>query len=413
MTDEEKKAAELAAKETKDAQMKEFEESIGKTIESTLEKHVPEVVGKAVDEKVAEAIKAAGLDKIDKGQFPGHTSNPANDAKNAKEKALNFFKAVFSKDTKSLEEMGVKAMSEGVDSAGGYLVPEEVLAEIDRVADDYGLIRKLSRRIPMGRDIMNVPTVGTKPSVTWPGEGNAGTASQPVIQNVKLEARTAMGLTPVSNELMADANIGVVDMLVDLFAEELAGAEDNQGLAGVGAPFTGVLNSGEVSSSSAASGNTTIATLDLADLIDAQANLKSTVLSGAVWVFHRAVWAGIKKLQEGSQSLIGFGTTEAVTMKTEGSNANTPVGFLMGYPVYLSDKMPSAPSAGESYGIFGNFKKFYFGDRQQVAVSTSEHATIGSTGMFETNSQAVRVIERVALSVGVGEAFNVCKLAAS
>jgi HK97 family phage major capsid protein len=400
-----------------DDKQKEFEQQVQKTIEDALEKHVPEVVDKSVsekmDEKINEVLKEKGLDKIEKGNFPGLGDNPKKDAKTAKEKALKFFKAVFAKDTETLKEMGIKTMTEGTDSAGGFLVPEEVLAEVDRVADDYGLIRKLSRRIPMGRDILNVPTVGTKPSVYWPGEGNAGTSSQPVLKNVKMQAHTAVGLTPVSNELMADANVGVVDMLVDLFAEELAGEEDNQGLAGVGAPFTGVLNSGEVSTSTAATGNTTVATLDLADLIDAQANVKSTVLNGAVWVFHRTVWAGLKKLQENSQSLIAFGTTQSITMKTEGSNANTPVGFLLGYPVYLSDKMPSSPSAGTAYGIFGNFKKFYFGDRQQIAVNTSEHATIGSTNMFEANSQAVRVLERISLNVGVGEAFNVCKLAAS
>jgi len=399
-------------------QLKAFQATLEKSVQETLEKNIPEIVDKEVaekfnsqiEEKINAAIKAAGLDKL---QLPG-LNGKGNAEKEAKENAVKFFKAVFSKDKETLKEMKAefKTMTEGTDSAGGFVVPEEVLNEIDRVADNYGIIRKLSRHIPMGRDTLNMPTLGTKPTVTWPGESTAGTGSQPVLKNVKLNAKTAMGLTPISNELMEDANVEIVDFLIDLFAEELAGAEDLQGLNGVGAPFTGVLNSTEVNTSTAASGNTTVATLDLADLMDAQANLKSTVLSGAVFVFHRTVWNGIKKLQEGSQSLIAFNTTGVISTKTEGGTL-VPAGFLLGYPVYLSDQMPSAPSAGEAYGIFGNFKKFYFGDRKQVAISTSADATIGGVSMFESNSQAVRVLERVALAVGVGEAFNVLKLAAS
>lgn len=408
-----------------------MQKALQETLEKSLEGHMDSIkeavdaqVKETVDAQVKAAIEEAGLDKLEKGQFPGHGNGNNKDAKTAKELAVKYFKAVFQKDRNALKEMGsefasfsnnsIKTMTEGTDSAGGYLVPEEVMGEVDRVADDYGIIRKLSRHIPMGTDTLNFTINKGKPSVYWPGEGGAGTKSQATLGNVKLQARTAMGLTPISNELIDDANIDTIDMVVELLAEEFAGAEDLQGLNGTGAPFTGILNSGEVNTSTAASGHDTIAEVDLKDLSDAQANLKSTVLGGAVWVFHRTVWNAIKNIQEGSQTVAAFTTVPStVTMRTEGSQSVTPVGFLWGYPVYLSDQMPSSPSAGEAYGIFGNFRKFYFGDRKQMAVAVSSEATVDGVSMFETNSTAVRVIERVALSVGVGEAFNVLKLAAS
>lgn len=385
-------------------QLQEFQETLEKSIEA-VEKGLPEVVDASIqkqfdsqiEEKINTALKAAGLDKAD---FPGLSTG---DKKTQQGNAVKFFKALWEGD-----KAAVKTMTEGTDSAGGFLVPEEVMADIDRAIDNLGLIRKLSRMIPMGRDTLNMPTLGTKPTVYWPGEANAGTASEAVLKNVKLEAKTAVGLTPMSNELMEDANMDVVNMLVELFAEQLAGEEDNQGLNGVGAPFTGVLNNTDTNTVTAAAA-TTVATLTVADLIDGN-NLLSSVLPGAVWVFHRNVWAGIKKNQEDSQSLIAFNTTNAITMKTEGGML-VPAGFLLGYPVYLSDKMPSTPATGEAYGIFGNFSKFYFGNRKQIGVSVSDSATIGSDNMFENNSQAIRVTERIALNVGIPEAFNVLYLA--
>lgn len=386
-------------------QLQEFQETLEKSIES-VEKGLPEVIDASlqkkfdsqIEEKINAAIKAAGLDKAN---FPGLTN--AEGVKVVKDNSVKFFQALWQNDTAA-----IKTMTEGIDSSGGFLVPEEVLAEVDRIADENGLMRKLSRVIPMGRDILNMPTLGTKPTVYWPGEANAGTSSEAVLKNIKLEAKTAVGLTPVSNELMEDANMDVVNMLVELFAEQLAGEEDNQGLNGVGAPFTGILNNSDTNAVTAAAA-TTVAALTVADLVDGN-NLPSAVLSGSVWVFHRNVWAGIKKNQEDSQSLIAFNSTNIMSMKTE-AGALIPAGFLLGYPVYLSDKMPSAPATGEAYGIFGNFKKFYFGNRKKVSVSMSDSATIGGDNMFTNNSKAIRVTERVALTVGVPEAFNVLYLA--
>lgn len=416
MNEEEKKALQESIEKTLETSMA--------TIKEAMEKENKENFKDAVDEQVVATLKELGLEKNEKGQFPGFSNGtPAEKTKGAKELSVKFFQAVFAKDRNALKELGSefasfsgngkKTMTEFQDSAGGFLVPEEVMGEVDRVADDFGLIRKLSRHIPMGRDTLNFTINTGKPSVTWPGEGGSGTSSQPTLGNVKLQARTAMGLTPISNELMEDANIDTIDMIVELFAEEFAGAEDLQGLDGTGAPFTGILNSAEVNSTTALTDHDTVAEITLKDLSDAIANVKSTVLGGSVWVFHRTVWNTLKNIQEGSQTVAAFATVpNTISMKQEGSNNVTPVGFLWGYPVYLSDQMPSAPAATEAYGIFGNFKKFYFGDRKQMAVAVSSEATVGGVSMFETNSTAVRVIERVALSVGVGEAFNVLNLAA-
>jgi len=399
--------------------LKQFQETLEKSFTETMEKKLPEVIDASVEkkfnseiaEKINAALKAAGLDKMN---FQGF--GKGNDAKEKKEVAVKFFKALMNKDREGLKELGsisTKTMTEGTDSAGGFLVPEEVMNEVDRIAEDFGLIRKLARTLPMGKDTLNMPTLGSKPNVYWPGEGNAGTASQATLKNVQLNAKTLVGLTPMSNELLEDADLDVVQMIVELFAEQLAGEEDNQGLNGVGAPFTGILNHPDVNTATAVAGHNTLAEVDPDDLEDAIGLMPSTILGGCVWTFHRQVWSQIKKIKQGSQSLVAFNTTGIISMKTEGSVALTPVGMLMGYPVYLSEKMPSSPAAGEPYGIFGNYSKFYFGNRKQMAVSIAQEATVGGVNLFEVNASAVRVLERIALAVGVAEAFTVLRLNAA
>jgi HK97 family phage major capsid protein len=49
------------------------------------------------------------------------------------------------------------AQSEGVNSAGGVLVPEEFSTDIIDLRDEYGMFRRLCTGVPMGRDTINVP----------------------------------------------------------------------------------------------------------------------------------------------------------------------------------------------------------------------------------------------------------------
>lgn len=380
-----------------------------KTLSEALAKHfgsLGEDVSKIVEEKLAAKLAEKGLDKVDfiNKKFPG-MGGDEDQTVSKKAVCAKFFRALAGKDMAYLASL--KTMSENVDSAGGFLVPEEVAAELDRVTNNYGLIRKLARHIPMSRDIFNMPTLGTVPTVTWPGEGTAGTDGSPVLSNVKMQAKTCIGLSPVTNELLADANQSVVDMLMELFAEALAGEEDNQAFNGTGSPFLGILQSSDVSVVTAASAST-FATVTLNDYRECIAQIGETALPGCVWVFNKAVWALIQEQLQNSQN-VGTFQNPLVTTEAPKGGLLIPAGYLWGYPVYTSDKMISTTAVSTKFGIFGNFKHFYFGDRQQVSMDISKEATVGSVNAFASNHSIVRVMQRVALAIGVPAAFAVIK----
>ena len=327
-----------------------------------------------------------------------------------KEKTAKFFKALYNKDLGALASF--KAMNEGTGSAGAFLVPEEFTAEVYRVIEDFGLVAKMATKFPMGSDTRNIPIVASSVTGSYPGEATAGTASQPVLAQVQLIAKTWVGLTPMSNELLEDANVSVVSLLVELFAEAIAGEIDDQALTGTGSPFTGVLGNTSVNVVTLASA-TSFEDATLADYRDLITQVKPWALQGAGYVMHRTIWAIVQKLRTGgtnSGDFFGASTNPVVVGVPQGYPTAT-AGFLWGYPVYLSDKMPALTddAVATKFVIFGNLKHIYMGDRANLAVSLSQEGVINSVSLFETNQSAVRVIARHAIAVGLPTAFAVLK----
>lgn len=377
---------------------------LSEMIEKSLEKmDIAGTVEKAVEAKLEEK----GIGAMHKKIFGA--SEDVKDLE-GKEKCARFVKALFAKDREVLTALSSKAMTGGTAADGGYLVPDEFRSEVIRLVEDFGIVRKMARVIPMKRDTLNLPKVSASVTVSWPGEATAGTASQPTLAQVQLLAKTLVGLTPMSNELLEDADVDVVALLVELFAEAIAGEEDGQGLVGTGSPFTGVIAAAGTTVVTMAAGKDTFAEADLDDYRDLISQVKSTVLSGSAFFMHRSVWGLVQKLKENSQHVGAFQNPIVSTNAPQGVGV---AGYLWGYPVYLSDKMPSVTAISTKFVIFGNLRYLYLGDRKQVTMSVSQDATIGAFNLFEMNMSAVRVTERIGLSVGLGEAFSILKTAAA
>ena len=366
----------------------------------------------AVTKEAVEArIKELGLDKV-KRPFGGMTDDNITKL-SAKQKAASFIKAVFHKDNETLASL--KALNEGTAGAGGYLVPEEFAAEVNRIVEDFGLVAKLARRLPMKYDTLNIPRLGSSVSISYPGEAGAGTPSQPVFENVQLLAKTAVGITPMTNELLADADVDVVALLQELFAEALAGDLDSQGLAGSGSPFTGILSASGVAVIDGASGEDTFAECANPDNCrDLIAAIKPWALQGAAFIMHRTVWSIIQKKKASTGGdYFASAVNPILSGDAKVGMPNAVAGTLWGFPVYLSDKMPSSTAVSTKFIAFGNLKHSYWGTRGDMTLSISEHATVGTDNLFEQNMSAVRVTQRQAVAVGLPGAFAVLKTSAT
>lgn len=383
-----------------DTEKEVLQKSIADIMEKSLDAHLPGIV---------EAKAAAIMEKmLTEKKFPGHQVAEKTDGKKV---FGGFLKKLYKKDFSGLIES--KALSELSDSAGGFLVPEESTNEILRVVADFGIVRKLARIIPMRRDSLPFPVLGTGAVTTWPGQTNNGTDGSPVFKSVKMQVETAMCLVPMAKELLADADSALIDSIMELIGESMAGAEDEQALTGTGAPFTGIMAHPDVNVVVMGSGKTGFTSAVLNDYRDLITLVPINARKGGVYLMSSTVWADVQEKLQNSQNVVSF-QNPIVTMKTEGGDL-TPSGFLWGYPVFESEKMPSTTASAVStkFAIFGNFKYFLFGDRQEIAMGISEEGSVGTFNAWSNNGAILRATERVALHVGVATAFSVLKTAAA
>jgi len=305
----------------------------------------------------------------------------------AKQKTAEFIKAVFNKDMAALSTFNTKALTEGTGSNGGFLVPEEFATQVFRLVQDFGLVPKLARTFPMMHDTLNVPRMASTVNVSWPGEAVAGTPSYPVFEQVHLITKTLVGITPMSNELLADANVDVVDFLLEIFAEAIAGELDKQGFVGTGAPFTGILNTTGITVVQPGNG-TGMSTFTGASIPDNARTLISSVipwaLQGAAFFMHRSVWAlfqTTKAATTGNYLLSTFNPVMTDPSKAQGYPL-AMAGTMWGYPVYLSDKLPGTTAVSTKYVIFGSLKFLALGQREELSVAISQDATVGTDNLF-------------------------------
>jgi HK97 family phage major capsid protein len=293
-----------------------------------------------------------------------------------------------------------RAASEGVNSAGGFLVPEEFSMEIIDLRDKYGMFRRLCTPFPMGRDTMTVPRRSGGLTAYPVGEGVAATLSQMGWESVRLTANKWGVLTLMSSELDEDAAVNIGDILVGEVAYAFAIAEDTAGFAGDGSGtyhgirgflqlFADQVVAGASTFKSAvdgASGHDTFAEIDSVDLANLMGALPQyCYLRGSPsWYCSQVAWATV------FQRLI---------MNAGGISKDDITGRVvfqyLGFPVEITPSMPTTTGdlSDKAMIMFGDIGlAAAFGDRRGMTVARSteykfaeDQIAIKGTERFDIN----------------------------
>ena len=131
-------------------------------------------------------------------------------------------------------------LQEGVDSDGGYLVPEEYDSRLIDVLDEENIMRKLGHKITTsGQHKINI--AATKPAASWIEEGGALSFGDATFDQILLDAHKLHVAIKVTEELLYDNAFGLENYIITQFGKALANAEEDAFLNGdgVGKP-TGV-----------------------------------------------------------------------------------------------------------------------------------------------------------------------------
>lgn len=256
-----------------------------------------------------------------------------------------------------------QASNEGTNSAGGFLVPDIISSAIIDVMEEYGDLAAAGRQVAMTTDVLNVPKRSSGPAVQYPGEAAAITGTQKVWASVALTAVKRAVLTKISNELIGDAIIGVVDDALMEIGRQLGLRRDEELIDGDGTStygsVTGLENEGSIPAVTGA-GNT-FAELTLPNFASVIGSLPDKYHRNAIWLMSRQGFAGSA---ERLAWTAGGNTHDTMTSNGTGRS-------FMGYPVIFSDFMPAeANSATAAY--FGSFLDgLIVGQRTGVELASS------------------------------------------
>jgi HK97 family phage major capsid protein len=285
------------------------------------------------------------------------------------------------------------AMTEGFDSKGGYLVPEQFESAVIALLNDYGVARRSLSVVPMASDTRTQPRRTGGLTVYPLGEGSTITPSDISYDQVRLIAKKFGAIIRHSSELGEDAAVAIGEQFATELAYAFAFKEDECGFNGDGtSTYNGIVGIKNALAAGAVytalAGNTAFSTLDIEDFQGMMAKLQSYAYKngGPSWYISRAGYSqSIQRLQ-----LAAGGNT--VSDLVAGAQPR-----FMGYPVEFVEVMNATLTAQTSTAglcYFGNLRMgAMFGDRRGIAVATSADV------YFTSDELGVRATERFDINV--------------
>lgn len=292
------------------------------------------------------------------------------------QKSVEFLSALYTGDKQKLQ-----ILSEGTAADGGYLVPEEFANVIIEDIRDLNVMRQLASVMTTNTDTVHIPSLVSRPKAAWRAEkATKNTSTATFTENV-LTPYSLAAIVPLSNELVADAQLGVggsiVNYIAGLMATAIAEKEEQAFWTGGGSGQpTGVDGGGYTLRTVAAGAGASDA--QRADaIVSAFQNTPQGYRNRGVWVGNMGTWSEVARLKDSQGRYL------------LSDLAGGPTQLLRGRPVYESNFL-----AGGTL-LYGDFSYYQIVDREGISVRVSDEATVAGSSAFEKNLTFVRVEKRV------------------
>lgn len=270
----------------------------------------------------------------------------------------------------------IRVQTEGVNTAGGFLVPDVFERAIIDLREQYGMFRANARVLPMSSDHVLIPRRTGGVTAHFIGENTEITADDKSWNQVELTAKKLGALTRMSTDLSEDAIINIADDLAQEMAYAFVKKEDECGLSGDGTSTYGgmvglktkFVDGGHTAGcQEGTSACVTWAAITLADeltavmgLLPSYANLR------AKWYIHptgKAACFDAITLAAGGASVREIATAPGI-------RGVQPM--FAGYPVVVSSAMPAIPTDQVVCILFGDLSmSTTFGERRGITIKVS------------------------------------------
>jgi HK97 family phage major capsid protein len=317
-----------------------------------------------------------------------------------------FLAYVRSGEASGLKSLEVKAMSQGSNADGGYLVTPQIETEIGRRLAVLSPIRAIAGQRVMTGSVYKKPFLAAGPAVGWVGETDARPqTTSPTLDQLSFQAMELYAMPAASPTLLEDSAIDIETWLAGEVEYAFAQQEGQAFITGDGinkpkgflayptvanASWTwgnlGYVASGAAGAFAASNPSDT--------LVDLVYGLKAGYRQNGTFVMNRKVQAQIRKFKDSGGAYLWQPPAQA------GGRAS-----LMGFPVAEAEDMPDI--AANSLSIaFGDFTRGYLVvDRAGVRVLRDPYSAKPYVLFYVT--------KRVAGGVQDFDAIKVMKFAAA
>lgn len=266
-----------------------------------------------------------------------------------------------------------KALSEGVNTAGGFLVPTEMMNSIIDLREEFGVFRQWSQLVPMSSDTLNWPRRTGGLTAYFTPENTVGTESNATWDNVSLVAKKLMVLTRISTELAEDAVVSVADLMTREIAYAFAVKEDACGFNGDGTSTYGGIRgittllidgSHDAGKVAATSGHDLFSEIDATDITKLMGTLPQYAQARAKFYCSQLAFATV---------------FERLTASAGGNSVSTLDGAVqyryLGFPIVISQSLPAVSTtlANSIMLLFGDLAlAAAMGERRVVTIKRSD-----------------------------------------
>lgn len=281
----------------------------------------------------------------------------------------------------------------------GAIVPIEFIATVIEFAIQMSEILPKLWRIPMGSMTTRIPTLAQTAGSYFggivmyhPKEAAEKFETKPGFSYKEFTAHKLIGLCPVSDELVMDSNINIINYITALFTRAFQYNTEGEVISGRGAAyeeFMGIVNDPNVNYVD----RDTAGTVKRVDVLALESVIDENVQDLA-YLTRRAT-INILRQEKGSTGVpVYYDTTVAGLGERLGSNLN-------GYPAFRTRNVPSVGHKGDL--VCGDLGYYLWALRQDMTIDMSKER------WFEYDITALRFVMRQDGKAGVPLAFAVLK----
>ena len=286
------------------------------------------------------------------------------------------------------------ALQEGVDTEGGYLVPDEFEQTLVASLEAENVVRSLAHVITTASGSHKIPVVATKGTAAWVDEEGTIPEGDDAFGQQLIGAHKVATMIKVSEELLNDAAFDLEAYFRSEFARRIGNKEEEAFLTGDGSGKpTGIFNTTGGGQLGVTAASATAITAD--ELIDLFYSLNSAYRKNAVWLLNDSTMKNIRKLKDSTGQYLWQPSLQAGEPDR-----------VLGYKVYTSAYFP-VPAPGKAAVAFGDFSYYNIGDRGSRSIAELKELFAGN-GMVGFVAK-----ERVDGKLVLPEAVKLLKMASA